>query len=315
MKKNFTSIISICLVVVMAIALVFSVYGNYTARKELEALQATLDSYTISAAPEGTENVTEPVAPEDVTVVAYANPVIGHDADGFNATGSIRLTNENGTAIVVVPANMKVTDYDSAGNVVHLNNGAIKIRLTDTFTSANIHRFMDESTGKTYLSAEKFISEGMVLSIVAESTEETQNANMDTIKAIINSVAIDNGTTEAELLNYAVDANKWNHLVIADEYVIFANETNTICVSPFDAETTGAGFDNELEIEDLTFVYSSIVDEETNLRPYLVTIGDTQYKVLATDNETLMDFFDITDVEEAVEETVPETEATETGVG
>lgn len=312
MKKNLTSIISICLVIVMAVCLGFSIHSNYKTCQELDALKATLDSINISeTTPTDVNEDTEPTVPKNVTVVAYANPVIGHDENGFYATGSIRLTNENGTAIIVVPSSMKVTDYDSESNVVHLNNGAIKIRLTDTFTSADIHRFTDESTGKTYLSAEKFVSEGMVLSIVAESTEETQTANMDIMTSIINSVAIDNGTTEAELLNYAVDANKWNHLVIANDYVIFEHDENTICVSTFDDETTGAGFDNELEIEDLTFVYSDIVDEETNLRPYLVTIGDTQYKILVTDNDMLMDFYTIG--EEPVEETVPET--SEEGIG
>jgi hypothetical protein len=293
MKKRI--ILGSLIALVLAAFIGTSTYGLYAVATGIREVQKEIGSYTITTCDtdDGLTYTTDDTATEqEVAEVETADATMSITYDnGFNIAGDIVLTGENGNVVITIPDGAKVS-YDSTSSLVSMNDGAIKVRVTTDAASTDMHRFYDEDGQKMYLSQEVVVSDGVVVSIVAETTEDDLAANIEMVQTLAESVRKYSGSSSATLFTLPANVDTWTHVMVSNDYVVFDNGEESVCVSPFTQEITGAGFDKELDVgETWKWNYSSIVDAETGLKPYLVKVDGTTYKFVAKNNDSLTSLF------------------------
>lgn len=152
----------------------------------------------------------------------------------------------------------------------------------------SIYEFMDDENN-LIITAQKKVTENAGVSIVAaiQNKEHTESV-LDTITEIYQNVYMHNGNTKLQILDLTFSP-AWSYRIVLDNSVIgIKNGEELITISPYLHSLTGAGFTDELKINDIySFLYGSYQEKESGYRPYMYTDDAGTLKIMATGEEAL----------------------------
>lgn len=283
-----------CIVIgIAALGASFLLNRNVTNLVNAQEQQTQLSSEVLAAAT--SESAATPESANYVSSIDTANMDITANGGYFAVSPDSYIVLTQNDTSVAIPASAFSTDgedvsvvYSSTQSSAEVND--YLVRVSESMSDIETATAFDKDSERVFAGS-KPISNNCVLT-VAYTTDDDTYSN-ENILDILHQAKILNGPLEVSMFGGKVQEAYTQDFAFNSEVAQFTCGEDTVYVSAFNGSLQGADFDKQIQLTDSASAsYGDIVDSETGLSPYIVSYNDSNYKMLATDADVLVDMFE-----------------------